>query len=152
MLSMPHDSLFKLVFGRADAVAPWLRDVLPPALAARIDWRSLAAVPGESVSGEPDAVRRDLLFAATGEGLPLHVQIGLEHQSTVDAQMVFRFADHAVRAAWDHLRAGGDPLRVPGYVAVHVLGDGLRWRRPLRLRDHLSVPAGWRASKACSWT
>jgi predicted transposase YdaD len=140
MLTMPHDALFKLIFGRPEAVAPWLAATLPAELSAQVDWFGLRAEVGESVGAHLDGVRRDLLFSAGGAGIPLALHVGLEHQSTDDPRMLFRFADHAVRAAWDHLHAGGSPSRVPGYVAVLVLGDGLRWRRPRRLRDHVDVP------------
>ena len=45
----PHDALFRSVFGDPDNAAELLRSILPAAITAAIDWRTLRRVEGSFV-------------------------------------------------------------------------------------------------------
>lgn len=48
-IQRPHDALFRAVFGDPDNAAEWWRCILPAAIIAAIDWRSLRRVEGSFV-------------------------------------------------------------------------------------------------------
>src|SRR5690606_4592716 len=60
----PHDALVKRTFSVPANAAGEIRAVLPEALAARIDWESLALEPGSFVDDEGRERHTDLLFSA----------------------------------------------------------------------------------------
>lgn len=59
----PHDALFKRVFGELDQAAALVRSILPPALAARIDWERIELRSGGYVDAELQGLASDLVFS-----------------------------------------------------------------------------------------
>lgn len=103
--SNPHDALFKAVFGEPDNARGALRAVVPPALAAAVDWSTLAREPGSFVDDELRECHTDLLFSAQlRDGGGALVYVLFEHQSTPDPLMAYRLLRYAVRI-WDQVVA-----------------------------------------------
>ena len=70
MSTTPHDALFKKVFSRIEHAASALRTLLPPAIAARIDFSALTLRPGSFVDQQLATSHSDLLFSASITGQP----------------------------------------------------------------------------------
>ncbi|WP_437635646.1 Rpn family recombination-promoting nuclease/putative transposase [Sorangium sp. So ce854] len=82
MTPTPHDALFKSTFSQPEHAAAALRQVLPAALAARIDFASLALQSGSFIDEKLAASHSDLLFSARLEEASLFIYVLFEHQST----------------------------------------------------------------------
>ena len=76
----PHDALVKRTFSVPANAAGEIRAVLPEALAARIDWESLALEPGSFVDDEGRERHTDLLFSALLDGRSARIYVLFEHQ------------------------------------------------------------------------
>ena len=100
MTSTPHDALFKAIFSEPADAAVELRSLLPPELAARIDWSSLRLLPGSFVDEVLTERESDLLFEALAGDKPVKLHLLFEHQSTAPALMAFRLLRYQVRI-WD---------------------------------------------------
>ena len=76
-----HDGLFKSVFSDAVLAAEELHAVLPPALAARIDWPTMHPAPTSFVDPVFRQLTSDLVFHARFLGSGEVLLWLLEHQS-----------------------------------------------------------------------
>ena len=103
MSNNPHDGLFKFAFSQVEHVEGELRAVLPPSLAARLDFTTLELCPGSFIDEAFRWRHTDLLFTSTFGGRPALVYLLFEHQSTVDPQMPFRLLRYMVRIWEAHL-------------------------------------------------
>jgi predicted transposase/invertase (TIGR01784 family) len=141
MSSTPHDALFKATFSNVEHAASELALVLPRALAARIDFPSLALCPGSAVDEALRERHTDLLFSASLAGRPALIYVLFEHQSTVDPLMPFRLLRYVVRIweGWlrDHPKAGKLPAIVP--VVLHHSESG--WTAPIAFEELLDLDA-----------
>jgi hypothetical protein len=129
MPSSPHDGLFKTTFGQADIARSELELLLPEAVRAQLDLTSLEVRPGSFVDEELQQVHSDLLYAVrTRGGEEALAYVLLEHQSTPDPTMAFRFLRYMVRVwdRWlrDHPDARSLPIVLP--LLLHH-GEG-RWK------------------------
>lgn len=119
-----HDHFFRAIFSVPARAGAELRSVLPPAVAAAVDWPTLATVPGTFVDDELRGRAADLLFTVRrrGGGDAL-VHLLFEHQSTFDRWLPLRLLEYQARIweRWrrDHPRAE----KLPRIVAV-VLHQG----------------------------
>ena len=121
----PHASLFHKVFSRRKLAAQHLRGVLPPALVAAVDWRTLRVEGGHFVDDALAWSASDLLYSVKLGGERLLVYVLLEHQSSSDPHMVFRVLRYMVRV-WEkfleeHPEAKTLPVIVP-VVLSHAEG------------------------------
>lgn len=125
-----HDGLFKMVFGDPVLAAQELCAVLPPALAASIDWSTMAAMPSEFV----DAVFRqrtgDLVYGAGFAGGGEVLLWLLEHQSTEEWWMVQRVLDTQCVMWWSWRRLHREARHLPVIVPVVVYNGPRPWRAP----------------------
>lgn len=138
---MLHDGLFKEVFGDPALAADELRAVLPPELAARIDWPALAPAPASFV----DAVFRqrsgDLVFQGRFHGGgELLLWFLLEHQSTEDWWMLSRIIDieNKMWRSWRKLHPGARHL--PVIVPVVVYHGARPWQAPTDMHALYALP------------
>lgn len=120
-MSTPHDALFKQTFSDPRHAEGLLRAVLPSALASRVAWASLAAVPGSFVDPQLAQRHTDLLFRADFAGRSAFLYVLVEHQSTPDPLMAYRLAAYLVRI-WERWLAEqpGKPRALPAIVPVVV--------------------------------
>jgi predicted transposase YdaD len=130
MTSPAHDTLFKAVFSQPEHAEGELRFVLPPALAARIDFGTLVRVPGSFVEEEKlQQSFTDLLFTAKLGGHEAFLYILFEHQSTNDPLMAFRLLRYMVRIWETYLKDHPNARRLPMVIPV-VLHHGLSGWKP----------------------
>jgi hypothetical protein len=136
-----HDGFFKEVFSDPALAAEELRAVLPPALAASIDWPALRPAPASFV----DAVFRqragDLVFQGRFRGGgALLVWFLLEHQSTEDWWMLARIIDMESKMwrSWRKLHPGAS--RLPVIVPVVVYNGHRPWQAPTDMHALYDVP------------
>src|SRR5882672_3343485 len=93
----PHDALFRRTFGDVEHAVGILRSMLPGALAAAVDWRTLKLCDGSFI--DPDLAERhsDLLYAVKLGGRDAFMYVVLEHQSSTDFWMVLRMLGYVLR-------------------------------------------------------
>jgi predicted transposase YdaD len=118
MTPTPHDALVKVIFSQVEHAAGLLRAALPPAIAARIDFSTLALRPGSFVDRQLRGRHTDLLFSATMAGREALIYILFEHQSRVEALMALRLLQYMVRIWERHHRAHPEVHLLPPIVPV----------------------------------
>ena len=151
MVPNPHDTLFKAVLGQLEHARGVLQTVVPAALAAAVDWSTLALEPNSFVDAALRWRYTDLLFSAAWvDGGPGRVYFLFEHQSTLPegGLMAFRLLRYQVQIweSWhaDHPVATALPLIVP-IVLYH---GAATWSAPRTFAELLDVPAGRRPAAA----
>lgn len=139
MATSIHDALFKATFSQVEHAAGELQVILPPALAAHIDFATLTLCPGSFV--DPDLRQRytDLLFSAEIAGKKALLYILFEHQSTVDPLMLFRLLAYMVRIWEAHLRDEPEARRLPAIVPVVLHHSLSGWTAKVAFEDLLDV-------------
>lgn len=122
-----HDALFKSTFSQVEHAAGELRVVLPPALAARIDFTSLALCPGSFVDEALAQRHTDLLFSAKLAGRTALLYVLFEHKSGPDELTAFQLLRYMVRIWEDFLKNQPDAKRLPPIVPVVVHHGAAGW-------------------------
>jgi predicted transposase YdaD len=141
MSNTPHDALFKATFSQIEHAAAALRAILPPALAARIDFSKLAHIPASFIDQRLAASHSDLLFSALLSGNPLLIYLLFEHQSTDPPLMAFRLLKYMVRI-WDaHLAAHPDARKLPAILPVVLHHSKAGWRASVAFEQLLDLDA-----------
>src|SRR5688572_2952713 len=95
-----HDLLFRATFSQIEHAASILRLLLPPALVARIDWKTLALCPGSFIDEVLTERFTDLLFSVKLGGRTALAYLVFEHQSGTEPLMGLRMLRYAVKI-WD---------------------------------------------------
>ncbi len=114
--------------------------MLRAAIAAQIDWSTLALVPGSFVDPALKELRTDLLFSATLAGQRVLVYVLLEHQSRADPFMPLRLLAYMVRI-WEHERRERPEAKLlPAILPVVVSHDDARWSAPTSFAELLDAP------------
>jgi predicted transposase YdaD len=139
MSNTPHDALFKATFSQVEHAAAALRAILPPALAARINFGTLALVPGSFIDQRLASSHSDLLFSAKLSGRTVLIHVLFEHQSSDDPLMPFRLLRYMVRI-WDaHVAAHPDARRLPAIVPVVLHHSKAGWQGSVAFEDLLDL-------------
>jgi predicted transposase YdaD len=139
MSRTPHDALFKATFSQVEHAAAALRSVLPPALAVRIDFGSLALCPGSFIDEKLADSHSDLLFSALLARSPLLIYVLYEHQSTPEALMAFRLLRYMLRI-WDaHLAEHPGARRLPAILPVVLHHSETGWQGSVAFEDLLDL-------------
>src|SRR5512132_1485497 len=134
-----HDGLFKATFSQVDHAAGELRVILPPALAARLDFSTLTLCPGSFVDEAFSWRHTDLLFTALFAGRPALVYLLFEHQSSEHPRMPFRMLQYEVRIWEAHLAKHPDTAKLPVILpVVPHHGDG-GWRAAVAFEELLDI-------------
>jgi hypothetical protein len=116
----PHDDLFHFTFRHVRNVVPWLRCVLPTAVRAAVDWRSLQPAP-EKLRGVPLRLSiADLVFRGAHAGDASPVWFVVEHKALGDGNAESQLLRYAV-----HLRDLDRGSRPAGVVPL-LLHHGAR--------------------------
>jgi hypothetical protein len=141
-----HDGMFKSVFSDPVLAADELMAVLPPALAASIDWPALAPAPASFV----DAVFRqraaDLVFQGRfHDGGALLLWFLLEHQTTEDWWMLPRVIDIEGKMWQSWRRLHPESSHLPVIVPVVVYHGARPWRAPTDMHELYALPDALRA-------
>ena len=138
-LQHPHDALFRAVFGDPDNAAELLRSVLPAAITAAIDWRTLRRVEGSFVDDALRDKHADVLLSADIGGKPTLIYLLNEHKSEEDPWTAFQMLRYSV-AIWErYRREHPDEPTLPPILPI-VLHHGTQpWRGPRDLRSLISL-------------
>lgn len=119
--STPHDALFRFTFSKPENAVPLIRSNLPPALARRIDWTSLTALPTSFVEEVLQHRQCDLLFSAKlDDSRDVLLYVLVEHQSSSDAFMPFRMLRYIVRIWDEHLAHHDGAKRLPAVIPILI--------------------------------
>ncbi|WP_434044558.1 MULTISPECIES: Rpn family recombination-promoting nuclease/putative transposase [Sorangium] len=140
MTPTPHDALFKSTFSQPEHAAAALRQVLPAALAARIDFASLALQSGSFIDEELAASQSDLLFSARLAEAPLFIYVLFEHQSTTHPLMAFRLLEYMVRVWKGHLERHPRSTRLPAILPVVLHHSDTGWTAAVTFQDVIDLP------------
>ncbi len=139
MSSTPHDALFKATFSQVEHAAAALRAVLPAALAARIDFGTLALQPGSFVDQRLAGSHSDLLFSALLARSPVLIYVLYEHQSKDSALMAFRLLRYMVRVWEAHLARHPDARRLPAILPVVLHHSDTGWKASVAFEELLDL-------------
>jgi hypothetical protein len=135
LAAQPHDALFRQVFGDPAHAATALRSILPPRVAAHIDWDTPFEPTHASTVGD-DAEQRhgDLLFKIKLiDDRRAFLWLMFEHQSTVHRWMALRMSGMIQHFLDDWRRRTPGAQYLPAVLPV-VLHHGPRpWRAPTSL-------------------
>jgi hypothetical protein len=113
-----HDLLFRKTFSELEHAASILRTILPPALVARIDWKTLALCPGSFIDEDLAERFTDLLFSAKLGDRPALLYLLFEHESSSEPLMALRMLRYEVKI-WDEwLKENPHAKRIPAILPV----------------------------------
>lgn len=139
----PHDTLFHLAFGDPEVARAELLAMLPAEVCAQLDVARMRQVPSRTVSRRLKSQYTDVMYEVPllGGGA-LFLWFLLEHQSTSQPLMAFRFLRYEVHRWSVYLRskAGRARGRLPMVVPVLLLHDPRGRRPPARLSDLYDAP------------
>jgi len=127
MSTGPHDALFKAIFSQVEHAAGELSCVLPPELAARIDFSTLTLLPASFVDEALGSSHADLVYSARIDGREALLHLLFEHQSTVDEWMAFRLLRYMVRLWETYLKEKPDARRLPIILPVVLHHSEAGW-------------------------
>jgi len=146
----PHDAFFKRLLGSPDAAATFLRERLPPEIAAALAADPPDPVPGSFVDEHLRPSQSDLLFRVrTVDGDAAFLYALLEHKSDPDPMVAFQLLRYMVRIweTWRREQAGSGATRLPAIVPVVVYHGAKVWtvstafpalvRAPAALQPHV---------------
>ena len=135
----PHDALFRAVFGDPDNAAELLRSILPAAITAAIDWRTLRRVEGSFVDEALRGKRADVLFRAViGDRVTLIYMLN-EHKSEEDPWTALQMLRYSV-AIWEQFRREHpDEHTLPPILPIVLHHGSQPWRGPRDLRSLISL-------------
>lgn len=134
--AQPHDAFFRSIFGDPAHAAAVLQTILPPQVAAHIDWPSLQPVHASMVSKELAQLHGDLLFKARlRDGREAFLWLLFEHQSRVERWMSWRMTEMVFDFLRHWLDGHPDAEYLPAILTV-LLYQGTRpWRAPTSLLE-----------------
>jgi predicted transposase YdaD len=138
----PHDGLVKLIFTKPEAAAVELRQLLSPALVARLDWDTLDVDPGSYVDPELKHSASDILYsiALKGSEHRISIYVLLDHQSTLELMMVVRFYLYTSRIWARYLSNNKGTKTIPMIVPLLLYQGPNGWTKPQRLSDLFDIP------------
>ena len=148
----PHDAFFKRLLGAPDAAATFLRERLPPAIAAALAPDPPEPAPGSFIDEHLRSSQSDLLFRVrTVEGDAAFLYALLEHKSDPDPMVALQLLRYMVRIweTWRREQTGSGATRLPAIIPMVVYHGAAAWtvstafpslvRAPAALEPH--VPA-----------
>jgi predicted transposase YdaD len=139
----PHDTFVKRVFTSPEAAGVELRMLLPTVLVEQLVWSTLRVVPISFV--DPNLAEResDILYAIdlAATGRPVFVYVLLEHQSTVDTMMAWRFLRY-LTCVWERWERdqGSKITSLPLIVPLLMFQGPDGWTAPRRLSELFDLP------------
>lgn len=132
----------RFTFSHPERAAAELRAVLPPEVAARVDWATLHHESASVVDPKLRESQSDLLFSAQLHGgQPVLLYFLLEHQSSVDRWMAFRMLRYVVRQLEHWLQRHPDSEALPVVIPVVMYhGPESGWTAPRRTEELFYLP------------
>ena len=133
-----HDSYFKKAFSDPGRAALFFQEHLPAALVPRVDWSSLALMPGSFVKQSLQQTHSDLLFSVHAGATPLRLYLLFEHQTTVDPKMPLRMSGYVQEILRKHEEVHGLPL--PPVLPLVLHQGPERWTVSTCFEDLFDLP------------
>ena len=124
----PHDSLFRDIFGKPEHAGPLLKALLPPALAAAIDWQTLRNAPTAQVDEQQRNQSSDILFEALLNGRPALLYVLFEHTVRPSRWVALQVAAYIIGIWRDLRRQRPRPKYLPPVIPIVVSFGKRRWR------------------------
>lgn len=140
----PHDALFRYTFSQREHAASLLRAVLPPALAAAVDWRTLRIEKGSFVDDNLRSRHSDLVLSARLRGATIYFHTLVEHQRDVETLMMLRMGIYMMRL-WEQI-VRDDPARtdLPVIFPILVHHSNAGWTAATAFQDLIPVEPSFR--------
>lgn len=135
-----NDGFFKAVFSQPEHAVAFFKSHLPPAIAAKIDWHSLAVMPGSFVKTSLQQVHSDLLFSVRIGKTEALLYLLFEHQSTPDPLIRLRLAGYVLEILAQHQKSHGLPLPPVLPLVFHQGPEA--WNISTDFEDLFELPAG----------
>ncbi len=108
----PHDALFKSMCTDINITMDLLKSALPPKLLSRINLTSLRLTDKSFISKKLKHRESDLIYQAEIDGSSGYLYFLLEHQSSDDPLMAFRYLEYNVGLMRQHLKQNKDKLPI----------------------------------------
>ncbi len=105
-----HDGFFRAIFSQPEHAREFFKSHLPPEIAKRVEWESLAVMPGSFVKANLRQVHTDLIFSVRIDGRESLLYLLFEHQSKPDPAMPLRMLVYVLEILLEHYEAHGLPL------------------------------------------
>lgn len=145
----PHDTYVKRVLSSPEAAGVELRFLLPAPLVEHLDWATLRVLPVSFVDPSLAKHETDILYAIdlSSTGRPVFVYVLLEHQSTLDRMMAWRFYGYlcCIWERWQKDQSG--PLTALPLIVPLLMYQGPEgWTAPRRLSELFDLPPELAAS------
>lgn len=132
----PHDRLVRLVFGEdIETARGELMVMLPPAVAAAIDWSSFAIADPALLGTDLSERTADCLYQVKFGEREALVYVLLEHQSAEEDLFVVRALIYVTRIWERWMRLNDKATRVPPVIPVLLTHASGGWRAPRKLAD-----------------
>lgn len=139
-MSTPHDALFKFAFSNPERAAAVLRTALPPALARRIAWDTMKALPSELIGERLGALHADLLFEVRIGRRKAVLLLLFEHQSSSDEWMPLRLLSYAAQIWTNHHRRH-PRARLPAMIPVVLHHSATGWSSAREFSELIELEA-----------
>jgi len=130
-----HDSTLRAMFGTTEVARAFFCAFLPAELLERLDLATLETKPDHFIDARLGWRATDLLFRVDLDRREAFLYLLLEHQSTVDRWMAYRFS-RSIGLVWATALADAPDLELLPVVVPMVLSHAReRWRSPTQLRN-----------------
>lgn len=133
-----NDGFFKAIFSQPEHATAFFKSHLPSAIAARIDWPTLAVLPGSFVKSSLQQVHSDLLFSVRIGTRETLLYLLFEHQSTPDPAMPLRLLGYMTEIFTRHHQSHGFPLPPVLPMVFHQGPDA--WNISTAFEDLFELP------------
>ncbi len=143
-----HDALFKATFSRTEHAASILRAILPPPIAARVDFPALTLCSGNFVDEVLKERSSDLLFSTHLSDRPALIYLLFEHQSTFEDLMAFRLLRYLIRIWEQWLGENPTATRLPIILPIVLHHSEKGWTGATAFEDLLDADEDTRAAVA----
>jgi predicted transposase/invertase (TIGR01784 family) len=139
--SQVHDSVIRALFESPDVARAFFSAFLPPELVKRLDVSTLEARPDHLVDPRLGWCATDILYQTTLDQLPAYLYLLLEHQSSVDGWMPYRFLRRTDLIWAKTLAEEPGRKRLPVVVPIVLTHARESWWAPTELQDLVLDPA-----------
>jgi predicted transposase/invertase (TIGR01784 family) len=133
-----NDGFFKAVFSQPEHAAAFFKSHLPPTVAEKVDWSTLAVVPGSFVKSSLQKAHADLLFSVSVGKRETFLYLLFEHQSSPAPDMPLRLLAYIVEILNQHYKQHGLPL--PPVLPLVLHQGPQAWNVSTAFEDLFELP------------
>lgn len=111
-IHQPHDKFFKANLKDKRVAIDFLKSSLKPEIFSKLDINSLQLTEKSFIVPQLREIHSDIIYKCIINNLPGYLFFLLEHQSTADPLMAFRFLHAIVSLSYEHLIQGYKKLPI----------------------------------------